>query len=165
MRADDAFYPPERYAAIWPIVALLVLLAVAVWLGFVWWCTRPDRSPTSRPLSRPGVAGPDPARSKRASIARIDQLVAEVESGRLDVRTGHQRVSEVVRDFVDRRSGAGAGAGALTMTLSDFGSGDPRLVPVAAVVRRLYPGEFGPDPAPPLRPIAEEAKAVIDGWT
>jgi len=76
------------------------------------------------------------------------------------VRVGHQQVSRVVRDFVDQH----AGTDSLTMTLSDLGSADPRLGPVAEVIQRLYPGEFGPDPRLELRPVADAAKAVIDGW-
>jgi len=160
---DAGFFPPERYAVVWPIVGALLVVAVVAWLGFVWWRTRPvsGAAPVLEPV--PVVAARSAAslgRAKRESRAQIDRIVADVEAGRLDVRVGHQQVSRVVRDFVDQH----AGTDSLTMTLSDLGSADPRLGPVAEVIQRLYPGEFGPDPRLELRPVADAAKAVIDGW-
>ena len=97
---------------------------------------------------------------KPDGTTRIDQIVWECEQGRVDARTSHRELSAAVRAFIDDVSGATTSR----MTLSDLGSRGPGLAPVTHVVLQLYPGEFGPDPARPIRPAAEAAKAVVAQW-
>ena len=159
VHVDDPFYPPMTYHWVWTLLAWVAILAVLAWAGFIWWRTRRVRPTTP--------AGPVPihpgwrlARAKHDTMTRIDQIVWECEQGRVDARTSHRELSAAVRAFIDDVSGATTSR----MTLSDLGSRGPGLAPVTHVVLQLYPGEFGPDPARPIRPAAEAAKAVVAQW-
>lgn len=159
MRTDDPFYPPMTYSIGWQVLAWLLLLGILGWAGFVWWRTRP-----ARPKPTPAPVTPSPGwllvRDKHETITTIEALAWQAEHGRLDPRTAHQEISRAVRSFVDRVGGVRS----QHMTLSELGAGGPRLAPVTHAVHQLYPGEFGPDPARPVRPAAEAAKAVVASW-
>lgn len=159
MHVDDPFYPPMTYHWIWSVLGWMALLAVVGWAGFIWWRTRPARpAPPPRPV--PMNPGWRLARAKYDTMAQIDQIVWECEQGRIDARTAHRQLSAAMRAFVDDVSGAATSR----MTLSDLGARGPGLASVTHVVHQLYPGEFGPDPARPIRPAAQAAKAVVAQW-
>jgi len=159
VRTDDPFYPPMTYSVWWTILAVLLLIGVLGWIAFVWWSTR-----RAVPRTPPAPLAPPPGwimvRAKHDTMATIDRLVWQAENGVLDVREAHQELSRTVRGFVDQVSGTTA----QTMTLSELGRSGPRMAHVSQVVHQLYPGEFGPDPARPIRPAAEAAKAVVAAW-
>ncbi len=159
MPADDPFYPPMTYHPIWSVLGWIAILAVVGWAGFIWWRTRRAR-PTQPAGPVPVHPGWRLARAKYDTMARIDQLVWECEQGRVDARTAHRELSAAMRAFIDDVSGATTSR----MTLTDLGSRGPGLAPVTQVVHQLYPGEFGPDPARPIRPAAQAAKAVVAQW-
>lgn len=159
MLADDPFYPPLTYHWVWTFLAWLAILGVLGWAAWVWWRTRRAR-PVPPVAAVPEHPGWRLARAKHSTIARIDRIAWEAEHGRIDARTAHREISAAVRGFVDEVSGGSTSR----MTLSDLGSRGPGLAPVTHVVHQLYPGEFGPDPARPVRPAAEAAKAVISRW-
>ncbi len=159
MSTNDPFYPPMTYSVWWTVLAVLLVLAVLGWALYVWLSTRrvPPAKPPTQPQLPPGWAM---VRAKHETMLRIDRVVWEAEHGRLDPREAHQELSRTVRGFVDQVSGTSA----QTMTLSELGRSGPRMAHVSRVVHQLYPGEFGPDPARPLRPAAEAAKAVVASW-
>jgi hypothetical protein len=159
VHTDDPFYPPMTYSPGWQALGVLLLFGVVAWALFVWWHTR---VPRPRPPAAP--VGPSPgwllARAKHQTIDQIERIAWEAEHGRIDARSAHQQISAAVRSFVDDLGGTRS----RHMTLSELGAGGPRLAHVTHVVHQLYPGEFGPDPARPVRPSAEAAKAVVAGW-
>jgi hypothetical protein len=147
------------YGLGWQVLAWLLLMGILAWALFVWGRTRP-----ARPRTTPASVGPAPGwllvRDKHETMAAIERLAWEAEAGRIDARTAHQEISRAVRSFVDRVGGVRS----QHMTLSELGASGPRLAHVTHAVHQLYPGEFGPDPARPVRPAAEAAKSVVAAW-
>ncbi len=171
------YYAPEPYSSYWLWVGIALLAAVALWYVFVAWYTKP------RPVKLAPVTGDRLAELKGVYAGRLDEIVAGVVAGTIRPRAGHQRISALVRHFVQDASGVRAP----TMTLTDINrSGNSLLRPVSSVVGRLYPGEFGPDRADAGRSASPEdgaadpvrgrdvdavqraavvAREVITGWT
>lgn len=159
MGGDVGFYPPMTYSGAWLVVGLAVLLAVVGWYVVVWWQTRPAAAPAAPP---PFASGTRLAQLKTACLARIDEVVREVDQGRVSQRAGHQELSTVVRDFVQ----AACGVNAPTMTLTELGhSGNRRLDPVTDVVLRLYPVEFGPEQSASVADAAVAAREAVQRWS
>ncbi|WP_141014371.1 hypothetical protein [Nocardioides sambongensis] len=71
-------------------------------------------------------------------FGRIQQVEDEVRSGALPARAGHQRLSEIVRSYVEKVSPLPA----TRMALADFRLQAPHLVDALTV---MYPPEFAPD--------------------
>ncbi|TYL51417.1 hypothetical protein FXB39_09345 [Nocardioides sp. BGMRC 2183] len=71
-------------------------------------------------------------------FGRIQAVEDDVRSGRLAARTGHQRLSEIIRSYVEKVSPLPA----TRMALADFKLQAPHLVDALTV---MYPPEFAPD--------------------
>lgn len=160
MSAADrpGYYPPELYDHRWLWLGVGLLVLVAAWYVFVWWYSSPAK------VRRVALTGDRLARLKDRYLDQIGQVVARVEEGGTDLRTGHQQLSALVRHFVQEASGRRSSA----MTLTDLNrSPDGDLRPVAHVVGQLYPGEFGPAPrtVEALRTAADAAGQVVRAWT
>ncbi|MCU1538586.1 MAG: hypothetical protein JWP82_2937 [Humibacillus sp.] len=150
------FYAPDLYSGRWLWIGLGVLLLVALWSAFVILSTRPRR------VRIPPRVTTDRLTRLRADYARqIDLVLDLVARGELTQRAGHQRLSVLVRHFVQEVSGIHAP----TMTLTELTATGERLTPVAQVVSDLYPGEFGPDEARSLAGAGAVAKEVVARWT
>jgi hypothetical protein len=122
MPGDGELQPPVGYDERWLVLAALALAAVAAYYVAVLWWFR-ERGP--RPRS---VLG-----DRESCLARLDDIEAEVSSGALTPRQGHQQVSRAVREYVD----------AATRTLSDLRADGPPEV--AALVALTYPPSFAAD--------------------
>ena len=95
---------------------------------------------------------------KAAYLLRIDAVEAEAAAGLLTTRASHQELSLLVRKFARDVTGVDAPR----MTLAEL---DSHPLPAAAnAVGRLYPGEFGAEPLPPLARSAETARQAVRSW-
>ncbi len=159
MRADPpppGFYAPDPYAAWWPWVGLAVFVGVAGWYLWVWQATR------VRPRkSTPGPAQDRVSRLRDEYVRQIEVVARHAEAGRITPRDAHQRLSVLVRHFVQEASGIRAP----TMTLSELTASGPRLTPVSEVVEVLYPGEFAPEDSDTVQGAAAVAREVVLRWT
>jgi len=156
--ADD-FYPPMTYSTLWLVIGLVILLALLGWGVVIWWQTRPARPLPPAPEPPPGWRL---GHLKAGYLARIDEIVRLAGTNELSTRRAHQELSVTVRQFVQEASGHEAP----TMTLTELGrSGVPSLAPVADVVLRLYPVEFGPDSPAAVVVAADVARGVVSRWT
>lgn len=155
--APSGFYAPEPYSAQWSWIGLALLIVVAAWYGWIWWCsTRPPG------VGIPPRITPDRLTRIRADyIQQIDLVVAQTHSGQLSQRRAHQQVSVLVRHFVQEVSGIRAP----TMTLTDLNSSGDRLGTVSHVVGILYPGEFDPKDTATVAGAATVAKEVVARWS
>jgi hypothetical protein len=137
-------------------VGIGAFVLVAGWYLWVWRATR----------ERPERAAPPPAQDRVARlrdeyVRQIDLVVEREAAGRISARDAHQRLSVLVRHFVQELSGIRAP----TMTLSELSSSGPRLTPVSAVVEVLYPGEFAPEDASSVAGAADVSREVVRRWT
>lgn len=134
----------------------IALLALALgWYCFVFLSTRQRRRPA--PPARFTAPSDLPA-LKQAYLHRIDAVAAGAADGSLTYRESHQELSLLVRSFVRDVTGVDAPR----MTLAEL-RGHP-LPGIAEAVGRTYPGEFGPEPLPPLLESAEQARQAVWQW-
>ncbi|PID96322.1 MAG: hypothetical protein CSA84_05870 [Actinomycetales bacterium] len=159
MATDDQFHAPMTYSPVWQALAWVLILGVLAWAAYIWWSTRwiRPKPPLAPPAPPPGWLR---ERARHATLQQIETIARQAEMGQLTSRAAHVEISHVVREFVDRTTGTRSEH----MTLNELGAGGPRLAHLAGFIHQLYPGEFGPDPAAPVRPVAESAKAVVAGW-
>lgn len=150
------FYAPDPYSSTWLWVGVGVFTLIALWYGWVFWSTR------EKAVVVPARVSADRLERLRADYTRqIEVVVGRVDSGEITLRQGHQRLSVLVRHFVQEVSGIRAP----TMTLTDLHASGSRLTPVSVVVGELYPGEFAPAAPATLEGAAEQAKTVVARWS
>ncbi|KAA1425947.1 hypothetical protein [Nocardioides antri] len=149
---QEEFNGPVAYADRWLWLALLGLVLVAAYYLAVIWLTR-DRAPA------PAVSWSraDVPSARRLHLDRIERIEAEVRSGQLSARVGHQQLSETVRSYV----AAVSTLPAPTMTLADFRRQAPR--PLVDAIALMYPPEFAPDDAGQARERFDDAVAQARG--
>ncbi|HEU5144817.1 MAG TPA: hypothetical protein VFT81_06535 [Dermatophilaceae bacterium] len=159
MRAEPpppGFYAPDPYAAWWLWVGAAAFVLIMAWYAWVW------RSTRERPVRLAPRRADDRAALLRDEYAReIDAVAVQAASGQISAREAHQRLSILVRHFVQELSGIRAP----TMTLSELSASGPRLTPVSEVVEVLYPGEFAPEDSDTVAGAAEVAREVVRRWT
>lgn len=149
------FYAPDPYGAAWLWMGLAGLSLIALWYAWVFWSTREKAVVTTPRLS------PDRLDRLRSDYThQIEVVVGQVVADEITRRQGHQRLSVLVRHFVQEVSGIRAP----TMTLTDLHASGSRLTPVSVVVGELYPGEFAPASATTIEGAAEQAKTVVARW-
>lgn len=157
MPAGDEFTGPVAYGDRWLWLALLGLTLVAVYYVAVLWFTRERRVVAS-------VWAPaDVPSARRQHLERIDRIEAEVRSGRLAAREGHQQLSETVRSYV----GTVSTLPAPTMALADFRREAPRALVDA--IELMYPPEFAPDEVGQARERFDQAvlraRQLVASWS
>ena len=143
------FHGPVGYSHLWLWLAVAGVVLVALYYLAAWLLTRPRPDGAGRWSRTADVPG-----ARREHLQRIDAIEADVRAGRIPARVGHQRLSEVVRSYVEAVSALPA----LTMALADFRAQAP--APLADAIELMYPPEFAPD-----RTVAQERfdQAVRDG--
>jgi hypothetical protein len=154
--APPGFYAPDPYAAWWLWVGLAVFAGVLGWYAWVWWATRERPAVVAAALSGDRVA-----RLRDEYSRQIDVVAQRAATGRISARDAHQRLSVLVRHFVQELSGIRAP----TMTLTELTASGARLTPVSEVVEVLYPGEFAPEAADTVAGAAEVAREVVRRWS
>lgn len=156
MPGDD-FQGPVAYADRWFWLAIGGLLVVAVFylvVTLLW--LRGRRRAAAHGGRTVGVPN-----AKRSHLDRIAAIKAEVASGAVDAREGHQQLSETVRSFV----GAVSSIDAAKMTLQDLRRDAPE--PVVEAIALMYPPEFAHDgdAAAQFDEAARQAEHVVSSWS
>ena len=156
MQADPGIIGPLPYSQGWMWAGLALLAVILGWYCFVFLSTRPRRAtaPTAR-FTPPS----DLNDLKLAYLQRIDAVTADAAAGLLTTRESHLELSLLVRSFTRDVTGVDA----LRMTLAEL-HGHP-LPAVAEAVGRIYPGEFGLEPLPPVEHSAETARQAVWQWS
>ncbi|MGK3955773.1 hypothetical protein ACLKOZ_06230 [Arthrobacter sp. R4] len=155
MQDNGGFYAPLQYSPLWLWAGIGLLVLVVGWYFFVYLSTRKRPVPAAAPRFTP----PSDIHSlKEAYLQRIDAVETDAAAGRLTSRASHQELSLLVRKFTRDVTGVDAPR----MTLAEL---DSHPLPAAATaVGRLYPGEFGAEPLPPLARSAETARQAVRAW-
>ncbi len=153
----EEFAGPVGYAGHWLWIAIIGAVLVVVYYLAVWLFTRPRRMRTGSMFGRMA----DVPNARRDHLARIDRIEAEVRSGQLDARDGHQQLSEVVRSYVEEVSSLPA----RTMALVDFRAHAPAAL--ADTIELMYPPEFAPDGEAQERfdRALREARRLVASWS
>ena len=155
MQADAGIYGPLQYSQGWMWTGLALLVLVLGWYAFVFLGTGQQKVPAQAPRFTPPS---DLTALKEAYLQRIDAVTADAAAGLLTARESHQELSLLVRRFARDVTGVDAPR----MTLAEL-QGHP-LPPVAEAVRRIYPGEFGLEPLPPVAQSAATARQAVWQW-
>ncbi|MET3174872.1 UNVERIFIED_ORG: hypothetical protein ABIB52_002726 [Arthrobacter sp. UYCu721] len=155
MQADPGIYGPLQYSQAWLWTGLALLVVVLGWYVVVFLSTRQPKVPEQAPRFTPPS---DLASLKEGYLQRIDAVTANAAAGLLTARESHQELSLLVRRFARDVTGIDAPR----MTLAEL-RGHP-LPPVAEAVRKIYPGEFGLEPLPPVAQSAETARQAVWQW-
>ncbi|HYH76385.1 MAG TPA: hypothetical protein VD841_02620 [Arthrobacter sp.] len=156
MQDNAGFYAPLQYSPLWLWAGIGLLAMVLAWYLFVFFSTRTPRGAAAAPRFTPPS---DINRLKEAYLLRINAVEADAAAGRLTSRASHQELSLLVRKFARDVTGVDAPR----MTLAEL---DSHPLPGAAnAVGRLYPGEFGAEPLPPLGRSAEAAREAVRSWS
>lgn len=155
MQDNAGFYAPLQYSPLWLWAGIGLLALVLAWYVFVFLSTRTRPAAAAPPRFTPPS---DINGLKEAYLLRIDAVEADAAAGRLTSRASHQELSLLVRKFARDVTGIDAPR----MTLAEL---DSHPLPAAAnAVGRLYPGEFGAEPLPPLARSAEAARQAVRSW-
>lgn len=155
MQDSGGFYGPLQYSPAWLWAGIGLLVLVLGWYVLVFLSTRQRTGPAAAPRFTPPS---DIHRLKEAYLQRIDAVEADAAAGLLTSRASHQELSLLVRKFTRDVTGVDAPR----MTLAEL---DSHPLPAAATaVGRLYPGEFGAEPLPPLARSAETARQAVRSW-
>lgn len=155
MQGNAGFFAPLPYSPLWLWAGIGLLVLVLGWYAFVFLSTRTRQVQAAAPRFTPPS---DIHRLKEAYLLRIDAVEADAAGGRLTSRACHQELSLLVRKFARDVTGVDAPR----MTLADL---DRHPLPAAAdAVGRLYPGEFGAEPLPPIARSAEAARQAVRLW-
>lgn len=151
----DEFTGPVSYGDRWLVLACVLVAAVLVYFAVVWWTTRPPRvtSIARAHVDVPGV--------RVDHLRSIDKIVAQVRTGSLPAREGHQGLSEVVRSYVATVTTLPA----RTMALADFRARAPQELVDA--IELMYPPEFAPDSAvatDTFDAAVDRARRLVSSW-
>jgi hypothetical protein len=155
VQAEPGLIGPLQYSKGWMWAGLALLTLVLGWYCFVFLSTRQRRSPPPPALFTPPS---DLQELKEAYLQRIEAVTADAAAGFLTARESHQELSLLVRRFARDATGVDAPR----MTLAELHVHP--LPGIAEAVRRIYPGEFGLEPLPPLRQSAETARQAVWQW-
>jgi hypothetical protein len=154
---QDEFNGPVAYGDRWLWFALLGLVLVAGYYLAVLWFTR-ERKPATVLWGQADVPT-----ARRKHLERIDRIEADVRSGQVAAREGHQQLSETVRSYV----GAVSTLPAPTMALADFRRQAPR--PLTDAIELMYPPEFAPDEVGEARErfdgAVDHARRLVASWS
>ncbi|WP_045731657.1 hypothetical protein [Pseudarthrobacter chlorophenolicus] len=156
MQDEPAFFGPLQYSPAWMWAGFALIVLVAAWYVFVFASTRRQRPAADN--QRPAQLT-DLAALKAAYIQRINDAEQDAAAGTTEARAAHQDISHLLRRFVRDASGVDAPR----MTRADL-ERHP-LPAAAAAVGAIYPGEFGPEPLPPVSAAAAVARETVRTWS
>ena len=136
MRAGTKLREWVDYDSLWLVVGCLLLGAIILWYGFVFYSTRrrPHRSLAT--LKPKPYTPPDLTDLKQKYQQLIDEIEQNHAAGKLSSRKAHQKLSHILRMFVVEINGHRVD----TLTLRDLEK--TRYKTLAAAIKQFYIPEF-----------------------
>ena len=162
MPTDD-IVAPLGFSAWWIVTGIVLIVAIAAWLVFVFVHTRhrPTASAsTTAPPPATYAAGGDPFVDLRLKyLAQVDEADRAFQAHEIDVRELHLRLSAIVREFAGLRRGVDT----TVMTLTDIEhlAGAGRL---ANLIAAYYQPAFSRVSADSGAQSLDGARTVISSW-
>lgn len=151
----EEFTGPVAYDDRWLWIAIALAALVVAYYALTW---RLTRAPRPEIVAAPTV---DVGSARALALARVDDVERAVREGGLSARAGHQRLSEVVRAYVEQVSALPA----RSMALADFRAIAPPAL--TGAIELMYPPEFGPDETFAERTFADaaaQARTIVERW-
>lgn len=150
--------PLMQYQPQWLVIAIGLVLIVAAWIIFVLYRTRYRVQKTISNLKPEAVTQRDLGALKKKYSAFITQIEIDSRQRRINVRTTHQQLSQVVRLFAYEASGFRA----QVMTLADIKKSNfPQL---SEVIATYYPHEFKKISDGTGEDAIAKARQVVSSW-
>lgn len=150
MATDDASLPdpfgPAHYSPAWGVIGVGLLLVVALWYVWLLLPARADRSDHDAPDTA-CVAPPEDC------LAALDAVAEQHRRGELPAHVAHQRVSGLVRAFLDDRHGTDLSHRTLSALPGEAGD-------IRELVALTYPHAFGADAHDPAEAIRMAREVV-----
>lgn len=152
---------PVGYSNTWLTIAF-ALLGVAVLAAVVFMAVRTWQGLNQAQSRAPApVALPRPRVSPNQALVQINQVEQAHLAGQLTNRAAHHRLSQIVRACATDHLGLPANQ----MTLQALEALEqPQLDQVAALVRFLYPAQFGLEAPTLVAQAAATARTVVLAW-
>lgn len=136
MPNDGKLYDPMGYSIWMLILALACIEVVIFWCCAVVWLTRKKKQRTLASLAPLAPIVPDVPAIQRKYLSLIDEIDIAYQQGNLKSRTVHQRLSILLRFFVQETKGLRAYA----LTLSDLRK--TRYDALVSAIESYYVPEF-----------------------
>ena len=158
MRAGTKLREWVDYDPLWLVVGCLLLGAIILWYGFVFYSTRrrPHRSLAT--LKPKPYTPPDLTDLKQKYQRLIDEIEQNHTAGKLSSRKAHQKLSHVLRMFVVEINGHRVD----TLTLRDLEK--TRYKTLAAAIKQFYIPEFTAVEQGSVTEAAALARKTVAAW-
>lgn len=151
------FNPPVYYSILWLIIGLSLLLAIAVWFGYIYWHTRHKKIKTISNLPA-APASFDLDKLKREYLKLIDEGYQQYQEGRTTLRGLHKGLSMATRYFVYEAQHFPAPR----LTLADLKRAPyPKL---SGLIEKYYDSEFAAIEHGNPEDAVKAARELVQQW-
>ncbi len=146
------------YDPLWLIVGCLLLSAIILWYGFVFYSTHRRSHRSLATLKPKPYTPPDLTDLKQKYQQLIDEIEQNHAAGKLSSRKAHQKLSHVLRMFVVEINGHRVD----TLTLRDLEK--TRYKTLAAAIKQFYIPEFTAVEQGSVTEAAALARKTVAAW-
>ena len=146
------------YDPLWLVIGCLLLGAIILWYGVVFYSTRRRSHRSLATLKPKPYTPPDLADLKQKYQRLIDEIEQNHTAGKLSSRKAHQKLSHVLRMFVVEINGHRVD----TLTLRDLEK--TRYKTLAAAIKQFYIPEFTAVEQGSVTEAAALARKTVAAW-
>ena len=146
------------YDPLWLVIGCLLLGAIILWYGFVFYSTRRRSHHSLATLKPKPYTPPDLTDLKQKYQRLIDEIEQNHAAGKLSSRKAHQKLSHILRMFVVEINGHRVD----TLTLRDLEK--TRYKTLAAAIKQFYIPEFTAVEQGSVAEAAALARKTVAAW-
>lgn len=146
------------YDPLWLVIGCLLLGAIILWYGFVFYSTRRRSYRSLATLKPKPYTPPDLTDLKQKYQQLIDEIEQNHAAGKLSSRKAHQKLSHALRMFVVEINGHRVD----TLTLRDLEK--TRYKTLAAAIKQFYIPEFTAVEQGSVAEAAALARKTVAAW-
>ena len=158
MRAGTELREWVDYDPLWLVIGCLLLGAIILWYGFVFYSTRRCSHRSLATLKPKPYTPPDLTDLKQKYQQLIDEIEQNHTAGKLSSRKAHQKLSHVLRMFVVEINGHRVD----TLTLRDLEK--TRYKTLATAIKQFYIPEFTAVEQGSVAEAAALARKTVTAW-
>ncbi|WP_221584731.1 hypothetical protein [Microbacterium sp. G2-8] len=160
MSGPEDLYPPVQYGALWLLIALAVLVAIAAGAWIVWALTRPPRIDAFLSPEPAPPTGTDLDRLRSHYLDRIGQIEAAYQAQAITAQHANAELSALTRAFVNEYTGLETPV----LALDDLAERGVHPALIDALRRHYYPSLFRRGMVVDPVAGAEAARRVVTAW-